>query len=882
MASSQVAPSPATSRKDHLEAGRRRLEEFRKKKAEERAKKASSSSSNEQSHLSGLKNNQTEQLSAGSPSAHAHVLNGSTPEKNPGRDSNSSLVPPSPYTTSALHIPVVPSNEVGSPEIFVKENVKVKVSVAEPINTETATLSNVSGEIYNSGLQSSHKDTRESKRQEVASSIESGSGYVNSSRISSSENISGVAKKQEPHINSWRRSSSENISELTKKHETKIAGSESTKVEIEPSNSHPHIPEYGWPITKDGYFLPQEENLRGIVIPEMNGSMNDLVNKLPAEAQVSSNFFSRDAQENVQYSKISQPPARSSLSLFADEAVTKSQMDTRNGSQMSSLTEPTFSSKQFSNEPMDFSNGTLGKGAKDLFEGRKFQFSDSSSNNQSQNQDSVGVQFYSNSRFRPSPTLFSADKSSFSSRSRPSFLDSITPSTRSPTLQTAVPGPEKSSENSNNAEVGSIVEMSYDKRGGFEKIGMNDRVLGQFELSSSQKNDDFSALEQHIEDLTQEKFSLQRALDASRTLAESLAQENSSLTDAFNQQGAVVNQLKTDLEKKREEIRAQLLALNTLKMESDNAQLECSAADERAKMLASEVISLEEKALRLRSNELKLERQLETLNGELASTRRHSSSLEKERADLRSTIDALQEEKKLLQSKLRKTAANDSFDVRSTSKNSRDLKDACTSTEDIGIEVLNFPAMGGLFLARQDDVPTRIPTTQAFLQPINVQEVSDVQSGGATSSTSFNLSSFTEVTNSLNSDQRTHLLDLPTGIPSDQQRMVDNINSLIEELALEKESLARALRTESAEASMLRASNREFSQKLEVQTQRLELLISQNMAHEGRLVGPRNFDNMHEEIEYVDEGDEVVERVLGWIMKLFPGGSSKRRTSKLL
>lgn len=41
---------------------------------------------------------------------------------------------------------------------------------------------------------------------------------------------------------------------------------------------------------------------------------------------------------------------------------------------------------------------------------------------------------------------------------------------------------------------------------------------------------------QHIEDLTQDKFSLQRALEASRTLAESLAAENSTLTDSYNQQ----------------------------------------------------------------------------------------------------------------------------------------------------------------------------------------------------------------------------------------------------------------------------------------------------------------------------------------------------------
>ncbi|CAH2080648.1 unnamed protein product [Thlaspi arvense] len=136
---------------------------------------------------------------------------------------------------------------------------------------------------------------------------------------------------------------------------------------------------------------------------------------------------------------------------------------------------------------------------------------------------------------------------------------------------------------------------------------------------SRKLDEDFAALEQHIEDLTQEKFSLQRALEASRALAESLASENSSLTDSYNQQGSVVNQLKSDMEKLQEEIKGQLAEMESVKMEYANAQLECNAADERAKLLASEVIGLEEKALRLRSNELKLERQLENLQAEITS-----------------------------------------------------------------------------------------------------------------------------------------------------------------------------------------------------------------------------------------------------------------------
>ncbi|KAJ7955523.1 BLISTER protein [Quillaja saponaria] len=117
----------------------------------------------------------------------------------------------------------------------------------------------------------------------------------------------------------------------------------------------------------------------------------------------------------------------------------------------------------------------------------------------------------------------------------------------------------------------------------------------KYEFYSPQQNEDFAGLEQHIEDLTQEKFSLQRSVEASRALAESLAAENSSLTDNYNQQRSVVNQLQSDMEKLQKEIKAQLVELESIKIEYSNAQLECNAADERAKLLASEVIGLEEK-----------------------------------------------------------------------------------------------------------------------------------------------------------------------------------------------------------------------------------------------------------------------------------------------
>ncbi|TYI92075.1 hypothetical protein E1A91_D02G041500v1 [Gossypium mustelinum] len=368
-------------------------------------------------------------------------------------------------------------------------------------------------------------------------------------------------------------------------------------------------------------------------------------------------------------------------------------------------------------------------------------------------------------------------------------------------------------------------------------IVANENILEKkHDFYSTKQNEDFAALEQHIEDLTQEKFSLQRALEASRTLAESLAAENSSLTDSYNQQRSAVNRLKSDMESLQEEIKAQLAELESFKMEYANARLECNAADERANILASEVIGLEEKALRLRSNELKLERQLENSQAEISSFKKKMSSLEKDRQDLLSTIEALQEEKKVLQSKVRDSfLSGKSVDA---IKNPASKKDMSTSTEDLATT----------------------ETTSDDKELNNTNDASSLsllpEDGG------FEVSS--------------------VHIPPDQIRMVQNINSLISELRLEKEELTQALSSELSQSSKLKEVNEELSRKLEVQTQRLELLTAQSLASEyipARQPEPRKIDD---NTPYADEGDEVVERVLGWIMKLFPGGPSRQRTNKRL
>ncbi|XP_062093678.1 protein BLISTER-like [Humulus lupulus] len=135
------------------------------------------------------------------------------------------------------------------------------------------------------------------------------------------------------------------------------------------------------------------------------------------------------------------------------------------------------------------------------------------------------------------------------------------------------------------------------------------------------------------------------------------------------------------------------------------------------------------------------------------------SSIERDRMDLQSTIDALQEEKKLLQSKLRKASTGrKSVDV---TQSSTHKKDESTSTED---------------LENEDTITNTLN-----------QEVQD------TSFIGIDASNFSMLPDNGYSN-----------IPPDQMRMIQNINALIAELAMEKEELVQTLASESSHCSQLK------------------------------------------------------------------------------
>ncbi|XVE81487.1 hypothetical protein DITRI_Ditri15bG0068400 [Diplodiscus trichospermus] len=737
MASAQVLPN--SRKQEHLEAGKRRLEEFRKKKAAERAKKAAPTT---QTRASDVNLNDKHQLET----EHVRVIDsdgagtsdGPDPSVKIVNDSNNRSIEVSherqqAFSNDIHRIPSFVANSYNSTSVEVQIHAKSQ-------ENEKYGASGNSGPLFIDSLQ----EHMNNDFQEPKSKKDDGSLKV--SAVVNPFSSEGFVSKISPQNSLQSKANEGSLLDSTS------STSGATGPVLEVGQSLQGNAEFRRPMISDLGERKLSSSTGGF--PSMHG------------APVQTTGFS-DFSFNV----------RSSTSHMPLQSVTN---DTSSG-----RPRPSF---------LDSLNVARTSSGPDAFASYSSQFN--------------SINAIGSSLFEK-PSIESETMGTFSKLRSPNFPSAI-----------EYPGHFSAPAGNNGDLLGQNVA--------------NDNILEKKpEFYSTKQNEDFSALEQHIEDLTQEKFSLQRALEASRTLAESLAAENSSLTDSYNQQRGIVNQLKSDMEKLQEEIKAQLAELESFKMECANAQLECHAADERANILASEVIGLEEKALRLRSNELKLERQLESSQAEISSVKKKMSSLEKERQDFQSTIEALQEEKKVLQSKLRKASGGGkSIDV---INNPVSKKDISTSTEDLDAT------------SDEREMNNSDDASNFSLLPEDGQfEVSSVY------------------------------------VPPDQMRMIQNINSLISELTLEKEELTQALSSELSKSSKLKELNKELSWKLEAQTQRLEFLTAQSMARQHLPARQPESRIIHDSTPYADEGDEVVERVLGWIMKLFPGGPSRRRTNKRL
>ncbi|KXZ47436.1 hypothetical protein GPECTOR_35g874 [Gonium pectorale] len=121
----------------------------------------------------------------------------------------------------------------------------------------------------------------------------------------------------------------------------------------------------------------------------------------------------------------------------------------------------------------------------------------------------------------------------------------------------------------------------------------------------------FAALQQHIDELTEEKMALSRGLQQQVRINEQMVEENEALTVQYNARGAAMEELERKLKRYEQELAAQALTLEGFSEERQAAKLSYAEASSRAQALASEVVGLEAQVLQLKSAVLKAERTAE-------------------------------------------------------------------------------------------------------------------------------------------------------------------------------------------------------------------------------------------------------------------------------
>ena len=127
-------------------------------------------------------------------------------------------------------------------------------------------------------------------------------------------------------------------------------------------------------------------------------------------------------------------------------------------------------------------------------------------------------------------------------------------------------------------------------------------------LAGTTSAEDAPSYEELIDQLTREKFDLQRGLESQLSAMDNLVTENENLTEQYNAQGARLSALQEELTTVRESAMTLAATSEMLVRERDGAKAASAAAIERSQQLAAEVIQLEETVLKLKSEKLRRER----------------------------------------------------------------------------------------------------------------------------------------------------------------------------------------------------------------------------------------------------------------------------------
>ncbi|KAL0041136.1 hypothetical protein WJX77_006003 [Trebouxia sp. C0004] len=369
------------------------------------------------------------------------------------------------------------------------------------------------------------------------------------------------------------------------------------------------------------------------------------------------------------------------------------------------------------------------------------------------------------------------------------------------------------------------------------------------------KASNFTQLQQHIDDLTKEKFELVRGLKEHQKMAAGLSEENLLLTKDFNRQAEALQQTRKQLRELKMGVQEQQHSLDQLAAERDACMSAAHESADRSKSLAAEVVALEEKMLQVRSREIRLEKETGRLTEGLQQAEQQLQSSRQDRASLQATIDVLQEEKASLLVKLRQAASrSDAAAVqaaaaempRASSQQAEAMPDRSQHQHQQQTALALVPAAAAAESSAQSETPG--------------ESASFRRSSNAGASTSARLADQAlamhharhqqqqVATNSLQGGLSQSLAKLLPKGPgaAEQQQMVESIHAMIGELEVEKQSFLATMNSQQAQLHTLTAVNSELQRKLESQTQRLELAIQQQAhasPHAATAASPSAFVN---------------------------------------
>eukprot|EP00884_Botryococcus_braunii_P021913 jgi/Botrbrau1/8405/Bobra.0237s0026.1 len=377
-------------------------------------------------------------------------------------------------------------------------------------------------------------------------------------------------------------------------------------------------------------------------------------------------------------------------------------------------------------------------------------------------------------------------------------------------------------------------------------------------------NANFSALQQYIDELTQEKFELLRALEVQRKLGETLASENQTLTEDFNRQGRQVVDARKEAERIRAEVAAQQLAVTAMAAERDACRTAVAETSERCKALAEEVVSLEERALHLRASELRLTKEAEELRelARRAGTRAESALLERDQ--LSSAVETLREQQKVLQDRLREhftsadavqsavpvvpPAVQSTHAQPSGPSAQTDLRPPGQATTTAEPASVSSPPAGPSMdrtqgVAASADADQEVPegpreAVSAGIAAAAMRQIhSNLPVGGASSVVGLPAALDALLPRSALAGG---LAGAANGVVADSRTALSHIFEQLDELVAEKRGLLDALQAREEELAATRGAQADLQARLEATMQRLEIALQHNAfsAHVQRQAPP--------------------------------------------